>query len=249
MRAVLWGVDHVELGEIVTSTTGRAAIAMSRGGFAKTYPYVDPNEDAVAVAVGPRATLLVCSDGHNGATASMQAVSVVLDELGDDPPPELHRKEWTALFERVNDDVLRATGIGTDQPSSRTVLLVALVAERILSWGSMGDAALVVARPGPERGRQMNREAARFMGYPMSRRALESSMHRGTMTLEPDEWVVLASDGLSEFIRPLRPADVVPVVLARAGANAEEAAAQIVETACESGAGDNVAVAVLAPDG
>jgi serine/threonine protein phosphatase PrpC len=247
MRAALWGVDHTDLGEIVTSATGKAAVALSRGGYAKTYPHLDENEDAVAVLTGPRATLLVVADGHNGATAAMQATRLVLDELGEDPPPTLDKKAWVDLFQRVNEGVLSVTSIGSPQPSSRTVLLAALVAGRTLSWGSMGDAALVVARPGADRGRQVNKEAARYVGYPMTRRGLEGAVHRGEMELAPDEWVVLATDGLSEFIGPMRPADVVPRVLSRSGGDPEEAAAILVETACSAGAGDNVGIAVLAP--
>lgn len=247
MRAVLWGVDHEELGEIVTSSTGGAGVALSRGAFAKMYAYVDPNEDAVAVVEGPRATLLVAADGHNGATASMRATEFVLDRFGGDPPPSLDKREWADLFWAANDAVVQSVSAGSPQPSSRTVLLVALATARSVSWGSMGDAALVVARPGEDRGRQLNKEAARFAGYATSRKGLESSVHRGETALAPDEWVVAATDGLSEFISPMRPADVVPRVLARAGGDPEEAAALLVEAACSAGAGDNVGIAVSAP--
>ena len=58
------------------------------------------------------------------------------------------------------------------------------------------------------------------------------------------------ADGLSEFVAPMRPADVVPRVLALAArdadGSAESAALVLVETACSAGAGDNGAVAVLA---
>lgn len=247
MRAVLWGVDHEELGEIVTSSTGGAGVALSRGGFAKSYPYVDPNEDAVAVVEGPRATLLVAADGHNGATASMRAVRFVLDHFGGDPPPALDNRGWAEFFWAANDAILQAVAGGSQQPSSRTVLLVALATARSVSWGSMGDAALVAAHPGENRGRQLNKEAARYAGSAMSRKGLEGSVHRGETTLASDEWVVAATDGLSEFISPMRPADIVPRVLARAGGDAEEAAALLVEAACSAGAGDNVGVAVVAP--
>jgi serine/threonine protein phosphatase PrpC len=73
-------------------------------------------------------------------------------------------------------------------------------------------------------------------------------VQRGSTELAPDEWVVVITDGLSEFVAPLRPADVVPRVLATlAPSTAEAAARALVDTACSAGAGDNVAVAVLAP--
>jgi serine/threonine protein phosphatase PrpC len=120
-----------------------------------------------------------------------------------------------------------------------------------VSWASLGDGALVIGRPGAERGRQLNKEAMRFVGYPMDRRALAGTLQRGRAPLAPDEWVVLVTDGLSEFVAPMRPADVVPRVLAmatrRGPGGAEAAAVALVETACSAGAGDNVAAAVLAP--
>ena len=249
MRALLRGADYAELGEIATSCTGRAAVALSRGEFAKAYSYVDPNEDAAAAVEGPRATLLVVTDGHNGVTASMRAVEFVLDRIGDDPPPALDRAEWGELFADANEAVLEATAIGSPQPASRTVLLVALVAAGRVSFGSMGDAALVVARPGGTRGRQLNQEAARYVGYPAGRRAIDAVVHRAEAELAPDEWVVLATDGLSEFVAPMRPADVVPRLLGRAGGEPEEAAALLVEAACAAGAGDNVGIALTAPRG
>jgi hypothetical protein len=247
MKATLWGVDHTTLGEVLTSSTGSAAVALTRGAHAKTYHYVDDNEDAVAAVEGPRATLLVAGDGHNGATASMRAVRFVLERFGGDPPPALDKRGWGQLFSDVNEAVLAVTSIGSPQPSSRTVLLVALVDGQRVSFGSMGDAALVVARPGSARGRQLNKEAARYIGYATRRKALEGAIHRGEATLAPGEWVVLATDGLSEFIAPARPADAIPPILARAGDDPEEAAALIVEAACAAGAGDNVGVALTAP--
>ena len=139
------------------------------------------------------------------------------------------------------------------QPASRTVLLVALVSGTRICWGSFGDAALVVAAPGEARGRQLNRELARYVGYPMSARVLEDLTQRGQGEIEPGEYVVLATDGLSEFISPMRPNDLIPRVLRRAELaagvppRAGEVARAVIDVACESGAGDNVGVAVLAP--
>jgi serine/threonine protein phosphatase PrpC len=117
-----------------------------------------------------------------------------------------------------------------------------------VSWASLGDAALVLARPGAQRGRQLNKEAMRFIGQPMTKRAVKKEVQRGGALIEPGEWLVAITDGLSEFVAPLRPADVVPRVLATLEApTAEVAARTLINTACSAGAGDNVAAAVVAP--
>lgn len=248
--AQLWGIDHEELGALATAAVGpRIGLAMTRGRHPKAYRYEDPNEDVVAAVAGTRATLLVCADGHNGTTASHLAVRAVLDALGD-PPADLGDGDWLDLFGVVNDAVLATKGLGQRHPASATVLIVALVADGRLSFGSIGDAALVVGGAGAERARQLNKEAMRFIGHPMTRRALKGTVQRGGVQLRDDDWVVAVTDGLSEFIAPLRPADLVPHVLAGAGRTSAEAAATgLVEAACSAGAGDNVAAVTLAPSG
>lgn len=249
MRATLWGTDHEELGPIESATAGeKAAVAITRGRFPKAYRYEDPNEDAVAVVAGERATLLVCADGHGGATASHLAVRFVLDALGEDPPDDYDDGDWLKLFGDVNEAVLETKGLTSPQPGSSTVLVAALATPGRLSWAAIGDGALVVCRPGAERGRQLNKEAMRFIGHPMGRRALKQTVQRGSVALDDGQWVALVTDGLSEFVAPLKPADVVPRVLALSAAGTAEAAAvALVDTACGAGAGDNVAAAVLAP--
>jgi serine/threonine protein phosphatase PrpC len=249
MRATLWGIDHEELGPIASAAAGeRAGVAISRGRFPKRYRYEDPNEDAVAAVAGPRATLLVIADGHNGATASHIAVQALLNAVGDDPPDGFGDADWLDLFAVVNDEVIAAKGPGAPHPASNTVLVAALASPGRLSWAAVGDSAIVVARPGADRGRQLNKEAMRFLGQPMSRRGIKGSVARGSHALEPEDWVALVTDGLSEFVAPLRPADVVPRVLSVApDTGAQAAAAGLVEAACSAGAGDNVAAAVLAP--
>lgn len=252
--AALWGPDHEELGEVATASAAHAAIALTRGRFQKLYSYLDPNEDMAAIVAGPRSTLLVVADGHNGALAARTATEEVLANFGEDPPTEVHEDEWPEIFGRINDRVLGALQVPSPQPASRTVLLVAIVSRLTVSWASLGDAALVIAAPGEDRGRQLNRELTRFVGYPMSARVLDNLVQRGRNRVGAGEYVVLATDGLSEFLGPQRPADLIPRVLGRAmrgggePPSALDAATAIVDVACEAGAGDNVAVAVLAPE-
>jgi serine/threonine protein phosphatase PrpC len=139
-------------------------------------------------------------------------------------------------------------GLTSPHPASGTVLMAALVGADRLSYGSIGDAALVVCRPGAERGRQLNKEAKRFLGQPMNKRALKGTIQRGSAALDRADWVALVTDGLSEFVAPLKPADVVPRVLGTAAEDgARGAAVAIVEAACSAGAGDNVGAVVLSP--
>jgi serine/threonine protein phosphatase PrpC len=176
------------------------------------------------------------------------AVRHLLDAIGDDPPESFAEDEWLDLFGAANDAIVAATGRDSEHPSSETVLIAALAAPGRLSFAAIGDGALVLARPGTTRGRQLNREAMRFAGRPMNRRALRHNVQCATVDLDPDEWIVAVTDGLSEFIVPLRPADVVPRVLAGLEEpSAEAAAVALVETACAAGAGDNVAAAVAGP--
>lgn len=247
--AVLWGTDYEELGEVGHRSVGpSAALAITRGLHQKAYRYEDPNEDAVAIVAGRDATLLVCADGHNGATAPETAVQAVLDEFGEAPPRALDDGDWLALFGRVNDAVIARKGLGSAQPASNTVLIAALVSRELVSWAAIGDGALVLTRPGTARGQQLNREAMRFVGYPMSRRQLKQTVQRGQTPLEDGRWVVAITDGLSEFIAPMRPADVIPRVLASLSpATPAAAATALIDAAGRAGAGDNVAVAVHAP--
>jgi len=248
-RAVLWGHDHVELGVTASEAAGDGAgVAISRGGFAKLYSYVDPNEDVAAAVQGRDATLLVVADGHYGITAPRVAVETVLAQLGEDPPPALADPEWLELFDEVNRRILEATAAG-EQRQSATVLVCALVRPGSVSWAAAGDGAVLKCAPGAARGRQLNREAMRFMGHPMKPRALKQVVGRGNVALGADDWVVLASDGLSEFVIPERPSDVVPRLLFDALGQPESAARKIVDHACARGAGDNVAVALSAPRG
>jgi serine/threonine protein phosphatase PrpC len=249
MRASLWGEDHEELDQIASATAGdRAAVAITRGRYNKAYGYEDPNEDVAVVVAGAKASLVVVADGHNGLTASHVAVQALLDAFGDDPPPELDDRQWLDVFAAAGEHIREVRSHDGGQRASETVLIAALVTPYQVSFAAIGDGALVLARPGTERGRQLNREAMRFLGPPMNKRALRNAIQRGTVERAADEWVVAVTDGLSEFVAPLRPADVLPRVLAmsREG-TAEAAAVAVVETASSAGAGDNVAVALVAP--
>lgn len=242
MKAVLWGKDHVALDEVAArSPAPRTAVAMTRGRHKKAYRYTDPNEDAAVAVVGPRATMLVVADGHNGWTATQAAVDAVLAHFGDDPPPaDVSDRELVEVFHRAGGAILDMTGRPEAlNPDSRTTLVLALVAGRRLQWASFGDSAVYTATPAAAvrlgQGRHL------FVGYPMARHHVDRALERGTQQLTEGAWVIVATDGFVDFAHPF------PTGLLQAEADAEAVARGLVLAACDGGAGDNVAVAVVGP--
>ena len=242
MQAVLWGKDYVALNEVAVEAVGAsAAVAITRGRHRKAYRYTDPNEDAAVAVVGPRATLLAVADGHNGWPATEAAITAVIEVFGDDPPPaDVSDERWIDLFLRAGNAVLDVTDRpDAENPDSRTTLAVALVAGRRLQWASFGDSAVysvtsAAATP-------LARPQHRFVGYRMPRNMVDYFLERGTEQLSSGAWVVLASDGFVDFAHPF------PTGLIADGCAPPEVARGLVMAACDGGAGDNVAVAVVAP--
>ncbi len=242
MQAVLWGKDHVDLDEVVVRELGDGvAAAITRGRHAKSYRYTDPNEDAAVAVVGPRATLLAVADGHNGWPATEAAITTVVDTLGGDPPPaDVPDNDLVELFHRAGRAVLDVTlQPGAENPGSRTTLVVALVTGRRLQWASFGDSAVysvTAAAASP-----LTRPQHRFVGYPMPRETVDHLLDRGTTELPASAWVVVASDGFVDFAHPF------PTDLFTEDADGATVARGLVASACDGGAGDNVAVAVARP--
>jgi serine/threonine protein phosphatase PrpC len=243
MQALLWGKDHVDLDKVVVKQLGPGvAAAITRGRHRKSYRYTDPNEDAAVAVVGPRATLLAVADGHNGWTATEAAMTTVVSTFGDDPPPpaDIADDDLVELFHRATLSVLEATGVpGFEQPSSRTTLVIALVAPGEVRWASFGDSAVYVATGAG--GATLSQSQHRFVGYPMPRAAVEFYLDRGRAEVPDGAWVVAASDGFVDYARPF------PTTAFSHDNDAGAVARALVLAACEGGAGDNVAVAVARP--
>lgn len=245
--AVLWGRDEVEYGHVASDAPApHVGLALTRGLHPKPYRWTDPNEDVVAAVVGARATLLVVADGHSGVEASEVAVRTVLDELGDDPPPELDDDSLVALFHRAGIAVVTAVReLPEAHRGSRTTLSVALVAGRRLCWAALGDSPVLVADGG--RGQELTHaDQPAFVGTPMALPRVARHLQRGRGSLSNSAWVVVASDGFANFRLGATTADSAAEVLADAE-DAASAARALVEHACSAGAGDNVAAAVAAP--
>jgi serine/threonine protein phosphatase PrpC len=244
-RAVLLGRDHEAAGAVATAVaTSGVAVGLARGWQPKPYAYVDPNEDAVACAVGPSAHLLVVADGHKGHRASHAAVTAVLDLLGGDPrPADLSEQELITAAGLIEERIALVNR--GRSPRSRTTLVVALRTAAGLQWFGAGDSALMVVDPdGP---RVLAAATRWFFGGGASRTALHHSLARGRIELGADTWVVLATDGYTDYVpRGLTP----PLGAARAVAGAdaaEHAVGALLDQARRGGAGDNVGVSVSGP--
>lgn len=234
----LWGDEHERLGDIATvSLEPCAALALSRGRFPKAYDHVDPNEDAVMVAGGPSGWILAVADGHNGFDAARAALGTVALEAGalleagvGDPVAAV-----TALFELARQAVvLELDGLPPPRQASRTALSIALAAQDQLCAASLGDTIVVHVRgrrpaevgvPGPFLG------PATPLPEPRS------------VELRPGDRVLVASDGLLDFIGATWADRLVEACQAGDHLTAVRG---LVMSAFAGGAGDNVAVGLLA---
>jgi serine/threonine protein phosphatase PrpC len=259
---LLRGRDHGAIGVYGAIAETNVAIAISRGGFAKQYAFVDPNEDAVAFAFGARATLIAVADGHSG----FEAAEVALEHLLEHPaphwtetagPPET-AEAWRRHALAALADA--AVQIGSERRAgsrSRTTLTLALAVPSTAQcyYAAVGDSHLFAAYAGEAREVAPADKAGAFLGDPAVTEKLGEHARLGTFSLAGVRALVLASDGLSEegigvadpaaAIHAARVAsarelpDVRPLALARA----------ICEAACASHraqhSGDNIACAVL----
>ena len=248
-RAVLWGADYPDVGEVGLESVGEhAAIALSYGGEPKHWPSKTPNEDAVAAVVGSRSTLLVVADGHEGYESVPASVGLILDHIGDDPPPaDLSDSDLVDLFAEANEAALSATGGGTGPATeSRTTLIVALLAGPVVQWASFGDSEIFLASAGDAR--SLGSPKLKFISYPMSRSDVDEHLDRGTVELDEDSWIVAASDGLTDYLggRGVAASRVIPEII-EPGHDPVSLAETLVQGSFEGGAGDNVGLAVARP--
>ena len=239
-RVVLRGDDLPQLGRRrVEAISPRLAAGLTAGAKPKSYTYTDPNEDAVLIVDSGDVTLLVCADGHNGMASTRAAIDAVLRRWGEGPPrpEEVGDDELVALWHTAGEAVI-AAGAAAGQPDSRTTLVVAVIATGAIRWATMGDSMLAVVEP---RGEVtfLGERRSHFVGWPMSPTEVAQRLPRGREDVRSDSWVILATDGLTDFVADLEG------TLARAVEASPEASTvveRLIEAACEGGAGDNVAV-------
>lgn len=239
-RAVLLGRDHTTTGSTVVRGTGRCAVGLARGWEPKPYPYVDPNEDAVAVVDGADAQLLVVADGHHGQEASHEAVRAVLELLGSPPrPADLRLRE---VRDVAHDVAERVWALRAGQRHSRTTLVVALRTPRHVQWFAAGDSALLVVTP---TGALQPTTASRwFFGDDPAWVTSRGGIRHGRIEVGAEAAVAAVTDGYTDYLPgTLAPAPTAAIAV-RAERNARRAAAALLEQARVGGAGDNVGVSL-----
>lgn len=265
--AVLRGRDHTGIGDVATIAEGPLALALSRGGAAKTYAHKDPNEDAVAFAAAEGGFVLLVADGHGGAEAAEAAIEHLLAE---------HAARWTAaraeglreawpelapaaLFDTSTAVVAHTTRAGV--PTSRTSLVVCVAREREgwVGWASMGDSHLFHVGSSGEAVDLIEREdGVFFLGHPAeTAESLREKCLAGVEDLDGTRALVLATDGISERGIGVEVPETTVAECAADALRAEggaglrplETARGVVEAALAAHrrqrAGDNVASAVL----
>ena len=259
---VLLGRDHVELGRIAAIAEGSVAIALSRGGAAKTYHYREPNEDAVGFRRGPGGSVLVAADGHGGTDAAELAVERVLENLG---------RHWVgssalgdnwdpvarALVGEIHAGVLAAVaGGGNAEARSTLAFSVIRPDQGQIYWASIGDSHIFrVARNEVIELTGDDEEATFYLGSPHhSENAMTARVRSGQNSLADTRAMILSTDGLSErgIGVDLPEAAVLEAVDRAVRLDADlaplETARHLVELALEAHrrhkAGDNMATAV-----
>jgi hypothetical protein len=240
---LLRGRDHVALGQVGEADAGAVAAAISRGGAAKPYDHLDPNEDAALAARGARGALVAVADGHWGHRAAERAL-VTLEaraaewlEGGAREPDAWHQLALAALVE-ANEAVLAEQH---GEARARTTLSFALArpGENLLVHAALGDSHLFVVDavaaaeiPRPRR--------TVFLGAgPLKASAAERHASLGVQPLDRALAIVGATDGLSESgIGVADPAGAVYAAVARGVVESALAAHRA------NAAGDNAAAAV-----
>lgn len=210
-HATLLGRDHTEIGALASVAEGPAAIALSRGGAAKTYSYVDANEDAAAFSIGAGAVLVAVADGHDGDHGSAAAICSLRDdqaELWGGARGPSTADEWARAAARAvaaaNHAVL-AEAARRHLPPAPTTLAFALWRRRegVVHAASVGDSHVFLCADRATRdvteGVPAERRKRDFLGRgALGEEAAAAFVHVESVSVRSLQALVLASDGLSE---------------------------------------------------
>jgi serine/threonine protein phosphatase PrpC len=266
--ALLRGRDCHQLGAIETIAEGAAAIALSRGGAAKVYDYIDPNEDCCLFALGDGGVLVALADGHNGEYGARRLIEAIEAELAPaacaSEPPAGDSAGWgdflyAGVHAAAREIELYAGAHNLELAPTTLSLAVMRPLEGSWAWCCVGDshAFRVDAEAATDRGARADPSRRQyFLGKP------EETWHRDATSLGCEQLgdslaIVLATDGLSEDGIGLDdPAAAVLEVVKAAGEiepgrRSQWSARELAERANASHrkrrSGDNIATAVIRP--
>jgi serine/threonine protein phosphatase PrpC len=210
-HATLLGRDHTEIGALASIAEGPAAIALSRGGAAKTYSYVDPNEDAVVFSIGPEAVLLAVADGHDGDHGAAAAICSLRDAWAQHwggPAGPVSGDEWALAAARavaVANHAVLAEAAARGLPPAPTTFAFALWRRRegVVHGASVGDSHVFFCGEASTRDLTADVSRERRRGDFLGRGTLTEAgaaevVHVETTSARPLTALAVASDGLSE---------------------------------------------------
>ncbi len=241
--ATLWGDHHPQLGEIATAAVEpSAALALSRGGYPKAYPHLDPNEDGALASTDGERWLLAVAAGHNGfdaARAAQDALANAAESIlgaAAASPQDAQLDAFTLAHAAVTATV---AGLDGQRRESGTALSIALVTPGRLYAATLGDTVVLrIKRGRPGRTTEDVTSTGPFL------RPHGPTPGPRSCRLRHGDRVVLASDGLVDFLgRDWRQRCAATASWAEPAAAAE----LLTQQACAGGAGDNVAVVVFGP--
>ncbi len=208
-RAVLYGRNCTHLQETDLISENGASIGLSRGGAAKTYDHVDPNEDYAFFALGDGGILLAVADGHRGFEGADTAI-FNLEEYHaarwTEPEP-ISAESWPGLalncFVNVNSAIFCHPARAT-KGLFRTTLALALIrpAEGLLHYASVGDSHVYRVAPSDTADLVWEKSASGAVYYLGGAKETHASMEAhciiGSEPLADTSGVVAATDGISE---------------------------------------------------
>jgi serine/threonine protein phosphatase PrpC len=153
--AQLRGHDHCQIGAVELIAEGPCAVAISRGGAAKTYSHTDPNEDACLFACGSGGALVAVADGHHGAGGSEIALDYLMENCAEawtnDAPltPDHFKQTAREALKEANTAILREAERCRIPPAPTTLsLAIARPGDDLLYHLSVGDSHIFCLREG-----------------------------------------------------------------------------------------------------
>jgi serine/threonine protein phosphatase PrpC len=240
------GHDSQTLGHTLVEGDHLVATLIAKGEFPKPYAYTDPNEDALHVRRTDTGVIAAVADGHRGWIASAVAVDYWSQWAQSAQEAGPWTPEGVALGMHTTSEAVRtAASTNPRIPESRTTLVGVHATTAGTQWASFGDSNVWTVRNDEQGLRcayEHNPHEHLFLGWAMHPAETAAGMHWG---LAPkSDWLVLFSDGVSEFA----PAESIAACLAsnEPDEDARVVVQRLYDLATEHGAGDNVAVVAIA---